>query len=149
MEFSWNEEFDLIFQIYIYLKIFKNISAFEQEPIIAYRCNQNLGVLIGSKEILDGKIESICSNKKQLYCRPCLTRRDNICTQQILKTNTFTSYRNGETFKIFHQLNCKSSHVIYLIQCQICQLRNVSKITTSFNIRLNNHRKESKNKIQF
>ena len=83
MEFSWNEEFDLIFQIYIYLKIFKNICAFEQEPIIAYRCNQNLGVLIGSKDILDDKVESICSNKKQLYCRPLLTRRDNICTEQI------------------------------------------------------------------
>ena len=68
------------------------------------------------------------------------------CSQQILKTNTFTSYRTGETFKIFHQLNCKSSHFIYLIQCQICQLQYVGKIATSFDIRLNSHRKESKNK---
>ena len=83
------------------MKTFKNISAFEQEPIIAYRRNQNLGNLIGSKEILDGKLERIYNNKKQLYCRPCLIRRDIICSQQVLKTNTFTSYKTSETFKIF------------------------------------------------
>ena len=83
-------------------------------------------------------------SKKQLYCRPCLTRRDNICCQQVFKTNTFTSYRTGETFKIFHQLNCKSSHLIYLLQCRITQQQYVSKTETSFNIRLNNHRKDSK-----
>ena len=84
------------------------------------------------------------NSKKQLYCRPCLTRRDNICCQQVLKTNTFKSYRTGETFKIFHQLNCKSSHLIYLLQSQISQLQYVSKSETSFNIGLNNHRKDSK-----
>ena len=127
------------------LQIHSNLrTAFEQEPLIAYRRNKNLGDLIGSKKMLDGKVVRKNISKKQLYCRPCLTRRDNICCQQVLKTNTFTSYRTGETFKIFHQLNCKSSHLIYLLQCQISQLQYVSKSETSFNIRLNNHRKDSK-----
>ena len=88
------------------------------------------------------------NSKKQLYCRPCLTRRDNICCEQVLKTNTFTSYRTSETFKIFSQLkvHCKSSHLIYLLQCRNCQLQYVGKSETSLNIRLNNHRKDSKNK---
>ena len=86
------------------------------------------------------------NHKKQLYYRPCLTRINNICCQQVLKTNTFTSYRTGKTFKIFNQLNCKDSHLIYLLQCQIFQLQYVGKSETSFNIRLNNHRKDSKNK---
>ena len=121
------------------LQIHSNLrTAFEQEPLIAYRQNKNLGDLIGSKKILDGKVVRKNISKKQLYCRPCLTRRDNICCQQGLKTNTFTSY------KIFHQLNCKSSHLIYLLQCQISQQQYVSKSETSFNIRLNNHRKDSK-----
>ena len=83
-----------------------------------------------------------------LYCRhhPCLTTRDNICCQQVLKANTFTSYRTAETFRNFHQLNCKSSYLIYLLQCRICQLQYVGKSETSFNIRLSNHKKESKNK---
>ena len=66
---------------------------------------------------MDGKVLRKNNSKKQLYCRPCLTRR-HICCQQVLKTNTFTSYRTGKTFKS----------------------------ETSFNIRLNNHRKDSKNK---
>ena len=129
------------------LQINSNLrTAFEQEPLIAYRRNKNFGDLIGSKKMLDGRVVRENNSKKQLYCRPCLTRRDNICCEQVLKTNTFTNYRTGETFKIFHQLNCKSSHLIYLLQCRICQLQYVGKSETSFNIRLNNHRKDSKNK---
>ena len=86
------------------LQINSNLrTTFEQEPPIAYGRNKNLGDLIGSKKILDGKAVSENNSKKQLYCRPCLTRRDHICYQQVLKTNTFTSYITGETFKIFHQ----------------------------------------------
>ena len=91
------------------LQINSNIrTAFEQEPLIVYRRNKNLGDLIGSKKILDSKVVRKNNSKTQLYCRPCFARRYNICCQQVLKANTFTSYRTGETFKIFHQLNCKS-----------------------------------------
>ena len=54
--------------------------------------------------------------------------------------------QNWETFKIFDQLSCKSSHLIYLIQYRICQQQYVGKSETYFNIELNNHRKDSKNK---
>ena len=127
------------------LQINSNLrTVFEQGPPIAYRRNKNLSDLIGSKKILDGKVVRENNSKKQLYCRPCLTRRDKICCQQVLKTSTFTSYRTGETFRIFHQLNCNL--LIYLLQCRICQLQYVGKSETSFNIRLNNRRKDSKNK---
>ena len=101
------------------LQINSNLrTAFEQEPLRAYRRNKNLGDLIRSKKILDGKVVRKNNSKKQLFCSPCLIRRDDICCQQVLKTNTFTSYRTGKTFKIFHRQNCKSSHLIYLLQCQ-------------------------------
>ena len=70
------------------MKIFKNISAFEQEPFLAYCCNQNLGDLIRGKEIFEGKLERIHNNKKQLDCNPYLNRRDIMCSQQVLETNT-------------------------------------------------------------
>ena len=129
------------------LQINSNLrTVFEQEPLIAYRRNKNLGNLIGSKKILDDKVVRKYNSKKQVHCRTCLTRRDNNCCQQVLKINTFTSSRTGEMFEIFHQLNCKSSHLIYLLQCGICQLQYVGKSEISFNIRLNKHRKDSKNK---
>ena len=113
---------------------------------MAYRRNKNLRDLIGGKKILHGKEGRKNNNKKQLYCRPCLTRRDNIFFQQVLKTNTFTSYRTDATFQFFHQLNCKAWYLIYLLQCWICQLQYVGKTGTSFNIRLNNLRKDCKSK---
>ena len=68
-----NKDWDLL-QINPNLK-----TTLEQECTIAYRPNRNLCDLIGSKKILGGKV--VCKNnkKKQLYCRPCLPRRDNIC----------------------------------------------------------------------
>ena len=68
-----NKDWDLL-QINPNLK-----TTLEQEYTIAYRPNRNLCDLIGSKKILGGKV--VCKNnkKKQLYCRPCLPRRDNMC----------------------------------------------------------------------
>ena len=63
-----------------------------------------------------------------------------------MKTKTFINYKTGETFKIFRQLSCKSSYLINLLQCQICQLQYVSKSETSLSVRLKNHRKNSKSK---
>ena len=42
----------------------KLITAFEQEPITTYRQNKNLGNLIGSKKILDGKVVRKNNSKK-------------------------------------------------------------------------------------
>ena len=118
------------------LQISSNLrTAFDQEPIITYRRNKHLKDLIGSKRILDGKAVRKNNSKKQLYCRPCITRRENICCQQVLKTNIFTSCRTGDMFNIFHQLKCKSSYLIYLLQCRICQQQCVGKSETSLNIR--------------
>ena len=39
-------------------------TAFEQEPLIAYRLNKNLRGLIGSKKILDGKVVRKNNSKK-------------------------------------------------------------------------------------
>ena len=68
-----NKDWDLL-QINPNLK-----TTLEQEYTIAYRPNRNLSDLIGSKKILGGTV--VCKNnkKKQLYCRPCLPRRDNMC----------------------------------------------------------------------
>ena len=56
------------------------------------------------------------------------------------------SCRTGVTFKIFHQLNCKSSYLINLLQCQIFRLQYVAKSGIQVYIKLINHGNESKNK---
>ena len=42
---------------------------------------------------------------------------------------------------IYHNLNCKSKYVKYLLECTKCKIQYVGKAKTEFNIRLNNHRK--------
>ena len=59
------------------------------------------------------------------------------------KTNLFKSYKTGKTCKIFYQLTCKSQ-AIYLRQCRIFFVQYVGKSEIAFNLRLNNHRKDSK-----
>ena len=129
------------------LQINSNLrTVFEQDLLTAYRGDKNLGDLTGSKKVLDGIVVRKNMSKKQLCCRPYLTRKGNMCCPHVLKTNTFTRYEAGETFQFFHQLNCKSSHLIFLLPCQICQLQYVGKSEISFSIRLNNYRKDSKKK---
>ena len=85
--------------------------------------------------------------KKLLFCNPCYTRQDNICIQQEEKRSIFKSYKTGKTHKIFHELTYKSQAIIYLLQCSICFIQYVGKSEIAFNLQLNNHRKDSKNKL--
>ena len=45
-------------------------------------------------------------------------------------------------FHIYHNLNCKSKYVIYLLECTKCKIKYVGKAETESNIRLNNHQKD-------
>ena len=45
---------------------------------------------------------------------------------------------------MFHNINCKSKYVIYLFECNLCNSQYVGKSETTFNICLNNHRKDVK-----
>ena len=120
-------------------------TAFEEKPVIAYRRNKNLRDIIGGNKVLNNKKIIKPSTNRQLgISKPCLTRRDNLCCQQVLKTESFKSYRTGQTFRIYHNLTCKSFGLIYLLQCQVCLLQYIGKSETPFNLRLNNHRKDAK-----
>ena len=83
------------------LQITSNLRiAFEQEPLIAYRRNKNLG----SKKILDGKVVRKNNSKKQLYCRPCLTRRDLLPTsfenKHLHKLQNWQNLQNFSSIKL-------------------------------------------------
>ena len=45
---------------------------------------------------------------------------------------------------IFHNVNCASNYVIYLMECILYNKQYVGKTETNFNIRLNNHREDAK-----
>ena len=67
-----------------------------------------------------------------------------LCCSQGLTTNTFIRQQKKRTFNIFFNFNCKSEYVIYLMECILCKKRYVGKGERAFNLRLNNHRKDTK-----
>ena len=71
-----------------------------------------------------------------LRCKPC----------RHLKTDAkFESSVTGETFKVLATATCKTSNVIYLIQCLRCKKQHVGESEHSLCIRLNGHRSDKKN----
>ena len=54
----------------------------------------------------------------------------------------FRSNQTNRIFQIYHNLNCKSKYVIYLLECTKSKIQYVGKAETEFNIGLNNHRKD-------
>ena len=92
--------------------------------------------MIESNNISNNKVIKPIKNSGE--CKPCLSRSDCQCCTQLNKTT-------NKTFDIRHNLNCKSTRVIYLLDCQKYRSQYVGKSETPFNIRLNNHRKDVNN----
>ena len=115
---------------------------FDKKPMITYKRKKNLGELIGGHTLQDRKVFKtylqIIKGESKL-CK--ITNRSSLCCTQVVNTKTFESYQTKRTFKNFHKLNCKSSFVIYLMECTLRKIQYVGKAETPFNIRLNNHLK--------
>ena len=67
----------------------------------------------------------------------------------LLSTTYFNNIQNylkkNKMFKIYHKVNWKSSFIIYLLECYICNIHYIGKSDTPFNIRINNCGKDIKN----
>ena len=61
----------------------------------------------------------------------CGKKRCEVC-MNVSKTNTFTSYVTGETYKINHKLTYDDNCLIYLLSCKCCGKQYVGETTDSF-----------------
>ena len=114
---------------------------FQNPPILAFRRNKNLRDIIGTKLIENGKVKRKFTNKIQGKCTTCLANNRTLCYKQIVHTTTFRSNETNRIFHIYHNLNCKSKYVIYLLECTKCKIQ-YGKAETEFNIRINNCQKD-------
>ena len=93
---------------------------FAEPPILAFNGNENLKDIIEGNKVFDNK--KILNVKKfnKATWQPCFTRSVNLCKK--LKTcSTFQNAFNKNTFLIRHNVTCKSSCVIYLMECSLCE----------------------------
>ena len=64
----------------------------------------------------------------------------------ITTSDTFTSNTTKKTYKINGSYNCKTSNVMYLIQCTKCDMQYVGETGQCLHQRMNNHRADVTNK---
>ena len=115
----------------------KEICKFNCQPITAFRQNKNPKVLIRSNKFEKNKVKKKTNTEiKPGKCSPCLTNLRSLCCQQVRKKATFKSQQTEKTYKIFHNVNCTSSYVVYLMEYFLCNKQYVGKAEISFNIRL-------------
>ena len=116
---------------------------FVEEPLVAYKRNRTLRNIIGKTQIMYNKrlTPRVLTRGK---CYKCLSRLGNLCCKQTDSADEFSSATTTKTYKIFHNMNCQSKGIIYLGCCTLCSnSQYVGKSETKWNIRLNNHRKDS------
>ena len=119
---------------------FKDV--FQEPPILAFRRNRNFCDLLGCKNIVEGKLQRLSKKKKIGFSTKCFSKSGNLCCKQVVHKQYFKSIVTRKTYHIFHDLNCKSKLLIYLVECRIYRIQYIGKSETEFNIRLNNHRKD-------
>ena len=100
--------------------------------------------LIGSKKIKHNKLKKHKNIMKKGKCSPCSANNRTLCCKQVIFSSTFKSQQSSKSYTIFHEINCSSAYVTYLMECTLYKKQYVGKSETSFNIRLNNHRKDVK-----
>ena len=88
-----------------------------------------------TEKLIKQKIHSPSANSPYVY------QEINLCFSQLTSRTIFSK---EQKFKIYHKVNCESEYVIYLMECIICNKQYVGKAENGFNIRLNKHRKDTK-----
>ena len=113
---------------------------FAEPPILAFRTNKNLRDIIEGNKVFDNK--KILNVKKfnKGKCQPCFTRLINLCCKRLKSCSTFQSAFNKNTSLIRHNVTCKSSCVIYLMERCLCEKSQyIGKPEYSVNLRINTH----------
>ena len=80
---------------------------------------------------------------------PCSANNMTLCCKQVISSSTFKSQQTNKSYTIFHEVNCSSAYVIYLMKCSLCKKQYVGKSETNFNIRLNAIIMTLKNPMQY
>ena len=104
-------------------------------PKIVYKRSQNLADILVRAKFRSGATNTPFKEiKKVTRCNKC-----SWC-KHITEGSAFASHTTKKRYKIYHEMGCTSSWVIYLCRCKVHKCQYVGKSTTKLNIRMNNNR---------
>ena len=105
---------------------------FPSPPLIAFRRPRNLKDILVRATLTPILYEPPGN-------RPCGIPRCRTCPI-LLATDEFSSSTTGEKFKVKTKASCKSSNIIYLIECRRCGQQYVGETEQPLHRRINSHR---------
>jgi hypothetical protein len=104
---------------------------FPEPPVVAFR---------RPKSIKDTLVRTAVSRHSSTVgqCKPSGDKRCKCCLQ-LQHTQVFHSKTTGKEYKIFCNVNCKTTNVVYLLGCHVCGSQYVGESVQPFNKRMNGH----------
>ena len=108
--------------------------------MLAFKRNKNFKNIIRGKKIFDNKKNLNVKKFNKQKCKPCFTISINLCCKQLKTCSTFQRAFKKNIFLIKHNVICKSSCVISLMECSHCEKSQY--VGNSLNLRKNTHRND-------
>ena len=96
----------------------KNRKVFPRKPSVVFRQPPNLRLLLVKSRFKELPFQGQNQPSPEKGCHKC--DRNRCVTCSVIKiTASFTSRNSGRTYSIRYNLDCRSSWIIYLIQCKV------------------------------
>ena len=83
--------------------------------------------------LVHAKLRATSVEEKPKGTVKCDDRRCQVC-EHLKIGDSFTSKRAGKSYSINFDLNCNSTHVVYLLSCKVCGVQYVGSTTTKFRL---------------
>ena len=113
--------------------------AIPEQPVVAFKRPKNLrDFLVHAKlkptQLSPAQGTTACGSSRCLTC------------QHVKKGTSIRSTSTGQSFRVRATATCKTEHVIYLIECNLCNKQYVGETKNPLHIRLNGHRHDIQHK---
>ena len=115
--------------------------ALPKPPMIGERNSKNLRNIL-----MPSAIPSKTSTNSKPGCFKCKASRCVLCKDHLVETTTFKSARTNQTFTIRENTTCKSSNLVYLVDCAKCKdIQYVGETGQTVQKRFHGHRSDIRN----
>ena len=113
----------------------------KDSPQVAYKRNKNIKDHLVKAKFREHREKD--TNTTHGRSSKCDKRRCSWC-KNVQDTTRFISRKTNKTYKMRHNLNCRSDWTIYLAECSVHKKQYVGKTKPQLNIRMNNNRNHIK-----
>jgi len=117
------------------------VRAFPEPPVVAYRRPKNLRDLLVHATLQAPQITA-----KPLGTTPCRGRGCKTCSMILPESTKVVSHTTKASFPLQVSASCKTSDIIYLLQCRRCSAQYVGETGQPLHARLNSHRSDVKHR---